>query len=47
MSEKLESEKENKALKELRYEIEKGWDGSQSSRSVADIIAVKSENKSV
>ena len=32
-------------LKELRMEIEKGWDGETSSRSVDDIIASKSKDK--
>ena len=31
----------NRILEELRLEIEKGWEGQASSRSVQDIIAAK------
>lgn len=31
----------NRILEELRLEIEKGWEGQASSRSVQDIVAAK------
>jgi antitoxin ParD1/3/4 len=31
----------NKVLEELRVEINKGWEGPTSTRSIADIVAAK------
>lgn len=33
----------DRIIDELRLEIEKGWEGSASSRSVSDIIAAKTK----
>ncbi len=35
-----------KIIEELRFEISKGWDGPESSRTVQDIIKTKTNRKS-
>ncbi|MEM9297185.1 MAG: type II toxin-antitoxin system ParD family antitoxin [Bacteroidota bacterium] len=39
---RLHQKYREKIIDDLRIEIEKGWDGPESSRSVQDIIAAKS-----
>jgi antitoxin ParD1/3/4 len=40
---RLHQKYREKIIDELRLEIEKGWDGPESSRNVRDIIAAKTQ----